>query len=309
MRIQERNNFGKLSHKRPQNNWSGIPAIIKPYDTEGALFDSFLPSLIFHIVAVLFCWFLISTLHIGENAAVLKQKEKMQDIEFELSNPHQHRKTVESISPSVDSLKPVENNTNPEPKDNSKPTQKVKQTQNPTNKSSNVVSTTPTPSDFSIPIPKIKPLFSSSGRTASNNKSVVQSTDLLSTESEAGNGGSIANGAKSGTSFNKDTTRKVIASYDISPYVNELKRNIRWNWKAPKGHEHQRVELFLRIAKDGRLMILNVKKTSEIAEVDNAALDAVRKAQPLNHLPSGYQKGYLDVVFNFDSSNSTIMSK
>lgn len=115
---------------------------------------------------------------------------------------------------------------------------------------------------------------------------------------------SSGSGNSSHSSFDRSAVRKSVAPYDISPYVSELKRNIRWNWRAPQGHS-ARVELFLRIAKDGRVVILNVKRTSEVGAVDSAALSAVRKCMPLNPLPSRYTKNYLDVVFVFDGSSVT----
>lgn len=156
--------------------------------------------------------------------------------------------------------------------------------------------------DFSMPMPKLKSISSGLGtptKTKSRASGIDTSTAPSIKEAESSFASSSSSSTSSGS--NKITAKKLVTTYDISPYVAELKRNIKMNWKHSAGSK--RVELFVRIAKDGRVIILNVKKTSEIADVDNAALSAVRKCQPLNPLPSKYTKSYLDVVFVFDVNN------
>jgi len=165
------------------------------------------------------------------------------------------------------------------------------------------------PDEFSIPTPKINPLASGTGSSYGANGDTSPSSSI--TTSGEGTEGENTQGSsrRRGSGFGKDTTGNMLNTYDISPYVNELQRSIRWNWKPPKGQENKRVELFLRIARDGKLVILNIKKTSLSGEVDNAATDAVKKTLPLNPLPAKYKKSYLDVVFILDYNASSIRSK
>lgn len=297
MKIQERNKCKYTyvsSTKRPKKNWSGIPAVIKIYDTEISLSNNLVLSIIWHIVFIILLGVIFTTLKIGDINPIFKPKEKIQDMQFVLNNASKHSPVL-STSNSTPEIEKETNNSTIESKNNVKPTNNVD------HKDSAAV-TTAVSDDFSIPIPKIRPMSGFGGiGNKMRAKSEASSTDSSSIDIGDGDGSSSGNGSTKGTGFDKNAVRKAISTYDISPYVNELKRDIRLNWKPPIGQENKSVELFLRIAKDGRLIILNVKKTSEAGEVDNAALNAVRKTLPLNPLPSKYSKSYLDVVFTFDS--------
>jgi len=99
----------------------------------------------------------------------------------------------------------------------------------------------------------------------------------------------------SGQSYNNE-----LKDVDLGPYVSELQRRIKAKWAPPKGNENKKVELFLRIAKDGSLLVLNVKRTSSNPDVDNAAISAVKQTLPFRPLPAEYREKYADVVFTFD---------
>lgn len=145
------------------------------------------------------------------------------------------------------------------------------------------------PDESSIPGGKIKPLSSDS------NTGGESTTEVSNSGSGTGNGR-----IRDGGLDNTDVINNLLKSVDVTPYINDLKRRVKWNWKPPAGAGNKKVELFLRIAKNGELLILNVKKTSVNAEMDNAALRAVKSTLPLKQLPSGYNKGYLDVIITFD---------
>lgn len=121
---------------------------------------------------------------------------------------------------------------------------------------------------------------------------------------EVGSGGGGA--ASSSSSQGKSQGSGGVVAFDITPYINELRRNIRMNWRVPKNVPNKRVELFLRIAKDGRVTILNVKRTSEVAALDDSTLEAVRRSTPLRALPAKYTKNYLDVVFVFNPLDGSV---
>ena len=155
--------------------------------------------------------------------------------------------------------------------------------------------------DFSMDMPKLKSI--SSGLSGSGTPKKHASGFDVSSSSINSGGTSNQWDSSSGGGSSTKTAKKIITTYDISPYVNELKRDIKANWSKPA--QSKRVELFLRIAKDGRLIILNVKRTSDNGDIDNAALNAVKKCLPLNPLPAKYNKSYLDVIFVFDSNTIT----
>lgn len=303
MKIQERSKYKYLaltrSTKKFKISWNGIPVFMKKYEPEISLFNNFIPSIVWHVILIVTLGGLFNIFHIGENP-LFKKKDKIQDIEFILDKPYKHRPHKAKLS-SVDSSSSLAKASNKisKPKNDLVP-------QNIRAKNSNPevakVKHSSTPNDFSIPMPKMNALSSSAGRRGHGNSSSHSSSNSDFVDIGSDNGSANGTGNSKGSGFNKVATRKAVGAYDISPYVNELKRNVRWNWKPAQ--EKKSVELFLRIAKDGRLVILNVKRTSESAEVDNAALNAVRKTLPLNPLPSKYTKNYLDVVFTFDNSTS-----
>ena len=90
------------------------------------------------------------------------------------------------------------------------------------------------------------------------------------------------------------------ADVDLRPYVTELQRRVLRNWSMPSNDNSKKTVLFLRIAKNGNLMILNVKTPSGDTYIDGLALDAVRKAQPFSALPAGYRNAYADIILTFD---------
>ena len=87
---------------------------------------------------------------------------------------------------------------------------------------------------------------------------------------------------------------------DLRPYVTELQRRVLRNWVMPSNDNTKKTVLFLRIAKSGNLMILNVKTPSGDTYTDEMAIQAVKKAQPFSPLPTGYSNSYADIILTFD---------
>ena len=304
----------KIKSKRKKGNpfkisWNGVPAMLKSKSALDSLYGSIVKSFISH-VAFIFIISLItfSVLFFGISPKLFPKPEpKISDIEFVIKNKSGNRIKSQNIV-SVPNKINIEKN-----KPQKQLFEPTSQTGNPkkNSKKANVSasgSTSEIP-DFDIPIPNLKSMSSglgSSGKIRTRVSGGDSSTSSINNFTESSYSGENVSGS---SGFNKVATKKIITSYDISPYVNELKRNVRWNWKAPQGYENKKVELFLRIAKDGKVMILNVKKTSEVGEVDNAALNAVRKCFPLNPLPAKYNKSYLDLIFTFNSDSDSIGSR
>lgn len=311
-RIKNKYKYITVAHRFKQytSKWNGIPAFLKRYEAADSLYNHFFLSVFNHIILFILLWVLLGILKIGITNPIFKPKEKIHDIEFTLNNStsrgHKPKLSMSKPKAEINTSSTIPNNAD---KIKSKPVNKSTQ-----NKFAQFAKFTPspvaTPDAFSIPIPKFKPASGSAGsRRTSGHSSGNSSSDLNPADIGTADGSQSGSGTSNGTGFDKNAARKAITPYDISPYVNELKRNIRMNWKPAKNSEGKNVELFLRIAKDGRLIILNVKRTSEIGEVDEAALNAVRRTKPLSPLPSKYSKSYLDLIFTFNSSSSSIGSR
>lgn len=282
-----------LLKNRHNKSWNGVPATARQTLSYVSLYESFFASIFWHFVGILLIWAItFSLMFFGVIPKLFPmQKAKIKDIEFTLNGKHMRHRIKHAV------IKPEQSsNTTME----TKPEQKVV---SPSFDKTASKSTKKSISEFSIPMPNLKSLSSGlekQGKT-NNSKSAEVSNSTIGNINDAFSKDNDDTGTSSG--FNKNATKKMITTFDISPYINELKRNIRWNWSAPKDNQNKKVELFLRIAKDGKIIIFNVKHTSEIANVDNAALNAVKKCLPLNPLPSKYGKSYLDVIFTFGSNS------
>lgn len=298
--LRNKNHFKKY--------WNGVPATVKKSLFEMHLYESIFASIFWHTIGLLLiCLIVFCFNFFGITPKLFPKPQKpIQDIEFIIKNSSSSGRIKapkalpkssipEAIIDIDKDILPVKNNL---------------KTNRKTNENKKHVSWKKTGSkiaisDFSIPMPNLKSMSSGLGNSRGNKlhagsaETSNSSISGIDNAFSAGGSSSAGKGSSGNTGFDKNAARKIIATYDISPYVNELKRDIQWNWKVPKGYENKKVELFLRIAKDGKLIILNVKRTSEVGEVDNAALNAVKKCVPLNPLPSKYSKSYLDIIFTF----------
>lgn len=115
--------------------------------------------------------------------------------------------------------------------------------------------------------------------------------------------------------FSADTTKNIddsIIENDINwrPYLKKLERNIKLNWKPPKSEESTRVVLFFTIAKDGRLLASKIYKSSGVAVIDTAALNAAKASAPFNPLPEQFKGNSIDIQFTFDYNvHNNVQSK
>jgi len=127
----------------------------------------------------------------------------------------------------------------------------------------------------------------------------------------SGTGDSVGNGNTKGGGYyygaagkprpqSANTYKNEGLDVDLRPYVTELQRRVLRNWSMPANDNSKKTVLFLRIAKSGNLMILNIKTPSGDTYIDNLALNAVKKAQPFSPLPAGYRNAYADVILTFD---------
>ncbi len=86
---------------------------------------------------------------------------------------------------------------------------------------------------------------------------------------------------------------------DFGPYQTELRRRIKRAWFPPKGQENRRLTVSFRVSTNGNMSELQIAKTSGIANVDQAGLDAVKNAAPFRPLPAGAPE-CIKVIFTFD---------
>lgn len=105
--------------------------------------------------------------------------------------------------------------------------------------------------------------------------------------------------------FSADTTKNINESMmendiDWGPYLKKLQRNIKSNWNPPKSKESNRVVLFFTIAKDGRLLVSKIYKSSGVAAIDTAALNAAKVTAPFKPLPEQFKGNSIDMQFTFD---------
>ncbi len=87
---------------------------------------------------------------------------------------------------------------------------------------------------------------------------------------------------------------------DFGPYMDELQRRIKRNWRPPTAHEDKRVLVYFKIGRDGRLVQIKVQRSSGFAEADQAALAAVKLSAPFRQLPQNYRESSLAIQFTFD---------
>lgn len=87
---------------------------------------------------------------------------------------------------------------------------------------------------------------------------------------------------------------------NFGPYMAELQRRIKRNWRPPRRNNSKRVILLFTIAKDGRLLNLKVYKPSGEPDTDRAAISAVQLSAPFKPLPSDFSGSSIDIQFTFD---------
>lgn len=87
---------------------------------------------------------------------------------------------------------------------------------------------------------------------------------------------------------------------DFGPYMKELQRRIKMNWEPPKGNESKRVVLLFSIARDGRLLNVQVNKSSGLQAADDAAINAVKLTAPFKALPPEFRGEKVEILFTFD---------
>jgi len=91
------------------------------------------------------------------------------------------------------------------------------------------------------------------------------------------------------------TSRPLI---NYQQYMAEIQRRIRHCWHPPKGTESRHVTVVFKVLRDGTMVNSRILKSSELPACDDAALAALKEANPADPLPSGSPD--VDIKFTFD---------
>ena len=72
--------------------------------------------------------------------------------------------------------------------------------------------------------------------------------------------------------------------------------------KSLKGKKDLETIIAIRIARDGRIVDIQIEKTSGNLELDNSALRAITKANPFPPMPPDFEKDIFEVGVRFSPS-------
>ncbi len=231
--------------------------------------------------------------------------------------------------------KPAPSKPAPVPSASPKPTAEAPKPQAPKPAAPSVSAPKPNPaSSFNIPIPKSNipkiaqpssapvtsaPSSSSASSGSTGGSSSSSPSPSFSPTTSKGGAGGTGTGSGGGGRFSNGTgTGKgnvgnpgpgnpngapgidAIKEPDFGPYMKELQRRIKMNWDPPKGNESKRVVLLFKIARDGRLLSVQVHRSSGLPAADNAAINAVKLTAPFRPLPPEFKGNSVDIQFTFD---------
>jgi protein TonB len=114
--------------------------------------------------------------------------------------------------------------------------------------------------------------------------------------------GTIEKFARKGTPAEKGLTFDT-SDFKHRGYMRMLKERIESIWKYPKEAARERIsgDLYMKfsIKKDGKLAEVELLRTSGYRELDEAAMNAVKKAQPFWPLPDDWDKDTLEIKGHF----------
>lgn len=96
-----------------------------------------------------------------------------------------------------------------------------------------------------------------------------------------------------------ETVDNVRGDIDYQPWMNDLEKRVKRSWFPPKCSESEHATVAFKVARDGHVSELKIISHSSTKLSDEAALKAVKNAQPFRPLPEG-SKEKVDVEFSFD---------
>lgn len=89
------------------------------------------------------------------------------------------------------------------------------------------------------------------------------------------------------------------ANPEFQPYLIEMHKQISGKWNPPPVNKDSEVVLKFTILKNGHVINEEVAQSSGNKEIDDSALEALRKSSPLPPLPLSFPRDDVTVNFNF----------
>jgi protein TonB len=86
---------------------------------------------------------------------------------------------------------------------------------------------------------------------------------------------------------------------DMGPYLANVKSQIENQWFSGVSTTSSQVTVHFSIDRSGNLVHSSIEASSGLGQVDDAALDAVRRAGYFGPLPTGYPHDTLHIAFTF----------
>lgn len=119
-----------------------------------------------------------------------------------------------------------------------------------------------------------------------------------------GGSGSGTPGGPDGASFGTGTegVRLDVENFEFPYYLDAIQRKIQQNLFSPRldGVHQLQTIVYFKIARNGHVYDMMIELTSGVLLFDNAALRAIKAADPLPPLPDGFSEEYLGVHFEFE---------
>jgi TonB family protein len=94
-----------------------------------------------------------------------------------------------------------------------------------------------------------------------------------------------------------------VKHYNLRPWAKKALSRIQANWRIPsfsKQNSREHVEITVLIEKDGTISSLQIKKSSTVETLDQAALNALRLSSPLPQLPEDFPIKNLKASLKFN---------
>ncbi|MBX9878741.1 MAG: TonB family protein [Candidatus Obscuribacterales bacterium] len=113
--------------------------------------------------------------------------------------------------------------------------------------------------------------------------------------STSSGGGSSSGGTGSGEGDDGDGA----ADVDYGSWLTAMQRKIKKSWFPPRGNESNKIVIGFKAHRDGTVTGIKMVTSSGVAVADQAAVEAIKQAQPLPPLPKG-APDMIQVNFKFD---------
>lgn len=101
---------------------------------------------------------------------------------------------------------------------------------------------------------------------------------------------------------NKDA-KKIAENVDFDTYMRYLQRRVQLRWYPPNGCSDKKAVVVFNVAKNGRLFDTKILTSSGDETFDKSALAAIEGSAQLLALPAEVQPNFVEMQFNFDSTN------